>query len=82
MPYVIAGTLQEAPLSKAAQEELRRAGKDAETGKARSNKHVASLGPAFLLDDESMATCLHAKLCCEALGMRSVASTPRIHMAR
>jgi hypothetical protein len=52
VPYVIAGTLQEAPLSKAAQEELQRAGTDAEIGKARSNKHVASLGPAFLLDDD------------------------------
>ena len=52
VPYVIAGTLQEAPLSNAARSELHRAGKDAETGKARSNKHVASLGPAFLLDDD------------------------------
>jgi hypothetical protein len=52
VPYVIAGTLQEAPLSTAAQEELRRAGKDAVIGKARSNKHTASLGPAFLLDDD------------------------------
>jgi hypothetical protein len=52
VPYVIAGTLQEAPLSKAAQEELRRGGKDAVIGKARSNKHTASLGPAFLLDDD------------------------------
>jgi hypothetical protein len=52
VPYVIAGTLQEAPLSKAAQDELRRVGKDTKTGKARSNKHVASLGPAFLLDDD------------------------------
>ena len=52
VPYVVAGTLQKAPLSKAAQEELRRAGKDAEISKARSNKHVASLGPAFLLDDD------------------------------
>jgi hypothetical protein len=52
VPYVIAGTLQEAPLSKAAQEELRKAGKDAVIGKARSNKHTASFGPAFLLDDD------------------------------
>jgi hypothetical protein len=51
VPYVIAGTLQ-APLSNAAQSELHRAGKDAEIGKVRSNKHVASLGPAFLLDDD------------------------------
>ena len=52
VPYVIAGTLQEAPLSKAAQSELHRAGKDVEIGKARSNKHIPSLGPAFLLDDD------------------------------
>ena len=52
VPYVIAGTLRGAPLSKAAQAELHRAGKDAEIGKARSNKHIASLGPAFLLDDD------------------------------
>jgi hypothetical protein len=52
VPYVIAGTLQEGPLSKAAREELRKAGKDAKTGKARSNKCVASLGPAYLLDDD------------------------------
>jgi hypothetical protein len=54
VPYVIAGTLQEAPLSKAAQEELRRAGKEAVIGKARSNKCIASLGPAFLLDDDTI----------------------------
>jgi hypothetical protein len=52
VPYVIAGTLQEAPLSKAAKLELRRVGKNAETGKARSNAHVASLGPGLLLDDD------------------------------
>jgi hypothetical protein len=54
VPYVIAGTLQDAPLSKAAQSELQRAGKDAVIGKARSNKHTASLGPAFLLDDDTI----------------------------
>jgi hypothetical protein len=54
VPYVIAGTLQEAPLSKAAQAELHRVGKDAEIGKARSNKHIPSLGPAFLLDDDTV----------------------------
>jgi hypothetical protein len=52
VPYVIAGALQEAPLSEAAQKELRRLGKHAETGKARSNKHFPSLGPGFLLDDD------------------------------
>ena len=52
VPCVIAGTLQEAPLSEAAQSELHKAGKDAETGKARSNKHVESLGPGFLPDDD------------------------------
>ena len=52
VPYVIAGPLQEAPLSKAAQEQLREAGINAATGKARSNKHIPSLGPGFLLDDD------------------------------
>jgi hypothetical protein len=52
VPYVIGGTLQEAPLSEAARKELRRLGKDAETGKARSNKHIPSLGPGLLLDDD------------------------------
>ena len=52
MPYVIGGTLQEAPLSEAARKELRRLGKDAETGKARSNKNIPSLGPGLLLDDD------------------------------
>ena len=52
--YVITGKLQEAPLSKPAQSELHRAGKHAETGKARSNKHIASLGPPFLLDDDTV----------------------------
>ena len=52
VPYVIGGTLQEAPLSEAARKELRRIGKDAETGKARSNKHILSLGPGLLLDDD------------------------------
>jgi hypothetical protein len=42
VPYVIAGTLQEAPLSEAAQKELRRAGKEAVVGKARSTEHVTS----------------------------------------
>ena len=54
MPYVITGTLQEGAAVKSGTEELRRAGKDAETGKARSNKHIASLGPAFLLDDDTV----------------------------
>ena len=52
VPYVVAGPLQDAPLSEAAQKELRRLGKDAETGKARSNKHIPALGPGLLLDDD------------------------------
>jgi predicted P-loop ATPase len=53
VPYIIAGTLQEAELSKKAQEQfLRKTGQSATVGKARSNDHLNSLGPAFLLDDD------------------------------
>jgi hypothetical protein len=52
VPYVIAGELKEAVLSNAARDQLREAGINAETGKARSNDCVAFQGPAFLLDDD------------------------------
>jgi predicted P-loop ATPase len=66
VPYVITGTLKEAPLSPAAEGELRgvskesvieerKAGAAPQIGKARDNDHLNLLGPPVLMDDDVTA---------------------------